>query len=388
MGLTCHHVTVHVAVIGGGVGGLATALALHRIGVAATIFEQATRLEPAGAGIGLWPGALRSLREIGTADWFWDLPVCPFRWARTATADGRTVTGFEVSTITGGLGYVVRRSDLQSALLHALPPVRTGMRLEALTQDPSGVDLKFADGTTERAAVVIGADGLRSVVREALLGPAAPRYSGQTAYRGLAPLAVADPGMMQETQAAGWRGAVHPLDSEHVYWWVARPAPPGVRGTPEQHKRTVQRGVADWSGGLPQAVQATPADAILCNDLYDRDPAPRWSAGRVTLLGDAAHPTTPNLGLGGCMAIEDALVLARALAENTAHGPAFAQYEFERHARTARVVRMSRLMGRTGALTNRAAVAAWHVANAVTPSRVAAGMLAREVTYDPGPLRR
>ena len=383
-------VTMRVGIIGGGVGGLSAALALQRVGVAATVYEQAPALEATGAGIGLWPGALSALRRMGVADWFWDLPVCPFRWARTATADGRTLIGFDVREITGGLGYVVRRSDLQQALLDALSRehVRTGKRLDGLTQDAAGVELAFGDGSTERAEVVIGADGLRSTVREVLLGVTAPRCSGQTAYRGLAPFAVANPGMMQETQSAGWRGAVHPLDSTNVYWWVARPAPPGVDETADQRKRVVLRGVAEWSGGLPQAVAATPAAAILKNDLYDRDPVTSWSAGRVTLLGDAAHPTTPNLGLGGCMAIEDALVLARAFAENAAHGPALAQYEFERHARTASVVRMSRLMGRTGALTNRAAVTAWRMVNAVTPPRVAAAMLSREVGYGPGPLRR
>ncbi|MCU0299519.1 MAG: FAD-dependent monooxygenase [Candidatus Nanopelagicales bacterium] len=105
------------------------------------------------------------------------------------------------------------------------------------------------------------------------------------------------------------------------------------------------------------------------------------------MLGDAAHPTTPNLGLGGCMAIEDALVLARALAGNRAYGQALAQYEYERHPRTARVVKMSRLMGRAGSIRNPVLARGWRFANAATPARVGAIMLAREVTYDPGPLK-
>jgi 2-polyprenyl-6-methoxyphenol hydroxylase-like FAD-dependent oxidoreductase len=375
-------------IIGGGIGGLSLALAAHRIGVSARVYEQAPTIEAIGAGIGLWPGALQGLRTLGVADWFWELPVCPFRWAETATPDGRTITGFDVLSITGGQGYVVRRGDLHRALLEQLPDgvVVTGKRLVGLTQDAGGVDLTFADGTTERARTVVGADGLRSVVRAAVAGAHEPRYSGETAYRGIAEIHVDDPGMMRETQGNGWRGAVHPLDSGHVYWWAAHRAPAGVAQDPQQRKDTVLAGVDGWVGGLPQAVAATPADQILHNDLFDRDPLPAWTSGRVTLLGDAAHPTTPNLGLGGCMAIEDAVVLARALRQTGAYGPAFAHYEFERHTRTARVVTMSRLMGRTGSLTNPLAVKVWRSLNAVTPARVAASMLAREVTYTPGPL--
>lgn len=375
-------------IIGAGIGGLSLALALHRVGISSQVYEQAPELEPIGAGIGLWPGALSGLRTLGVADWFWEMPVCPFRWAETATPDGRTITGFDVSGITGGQGYVVRRSHLHRALLEQLPSgaVVTGKHLIGLAQDPAGVDLTFADGSTQRAVTVVGADGLRSVVRVALFGDQQPRYSGETAYRGIAPFAVDDPGLMRETQGNGWRAAVHPLDAETVYWWAAHRTPAGMSQSPEQRKRTVLEGLDGWAGGLPQAVAATPASVILRNDLYDREPIGTWTSGRVSLLGDAAHPTTPNLGLGGCMAIEDAVVLARAFHQAGSYGPAFAHYEFERHARTARVVKMSRLMGRSGSLTNPVAVKVWRSINAVTPARVAASMLAREVTYTPGPL--
>lgn len=264
----------------------------------------------------------------------------------------------------------------------------TGKRLVGLRQDPDGVELSFADGATERADTVVGADGLRSVVRAALFGEEEPRYSGETAYRGIAEFPVEDPGMMRETQGNGWRGAVHPLDAEHVYWWAAHRTSAGMTQDPSQRKDAVLAGVGEWIGGLPQAVAATPAETILHNDLFDRDPIATWTVGRVSLLGDAAHPTTPNLGLGGCMAIEDAVVLARAVDQTGAHGPAFAQYEFERHTRTARVVWMSRLMGRSGSLTNPVAVKVWRSLNSVTPPRIAASMLAREVTYMPGSLGR
>jgi 2-polyprenyl-6-methoxyphenol hydroxylase-like FAD-dependent oxidoreductase len=292
--------------------------------------------------------------------------------------------------MTGGLGYVVRRSDLHAALLAPLPAesVLIGRRLVALRQDPAGVDLQFADGTGARVAAVIGADGLNSVVRTAQFGFDEPRYSAQTAYRGVTDFAVDDPGMMREVQGGGQRGAVHPIDDRTAYWWAARRSPQGRSEAAEERKRVLVQAFAGWAGGLPEAIAATPAEVILKNDLCDRIPVSGWSRGRITLLGDAAHPTTPNLGLGGCMAVEDALVLARALRENDGYGPAFAQYEFERHARTARVVTMSRLMGRFGSIRNPALEQGWRIANRLTPTRVAAGMLAREVTFEPGPLVR
>ncbi len=377
---------MEVAIIGGGIGGLSAALAFQRLGLSATVYEQAPRIEAVGAGIGLWPGALNTLRELGVARWFWDLPVCPFRWAQTATPNGKPITGFDVTGITGGLGYVVRRSDLHAALLEPLDPhsVKTGKRLVAL-RHADGVTLSFEDGTVATADLVVGADGLQSMVRRVVLGEAPARYSGQTCWRGVARFHTADPGLMQEFQGAGRRGAVHALDAQTVYWWTTARAPAGA---PAQTKDDLVGALRDWDCELPAAIAATEESAILQNDLYDRDPVSRWSDGPVTLLGDAAHPTTPNLGLGGCMAIEDALVLARALRENRAFGQALAQYEFERHPRTARVVKMSRLMGLTGSIRNRGLERGWRIANALTPARVGASLLAREVGYEPGPLQR
>lgn len=379
---------MQIAIVGGGIGGLATALALQRVGLPARVYEQAPEIGAVGAGIALWPGALHALREIGAAPWFWELPVCPFEWAETTTPQGRPLVGFEVTPITGGQAYAVRRADLHQALLEPLDPdaVLAGKRLVALDQDADGVQLRFEDGSAVHADLVVGADGLRSVVRQALLGPGQLRASGETAYRGMASMAVADPGLMREMQGGGRRGAVHPVSTEQVYWWTTERAPQDETASPEQRKSKLLANLAEWTAGLPEAIAATPPTAILVNELADRVPVARWSAGRVTLLGDAAHPTTPNLGLGGCMAIEDALVLARALRDARAHGPAFAQYEFERHARTAEVVRLSRWMGRTGSLRNPVASRAWRTATALTPARMAASALARQVTYTPGRL--
>ncbi len=377
-----------VLIIGAGIGGLGAALALAQHGIPVRVFEQAASAEPVGAGIGLWPGALASMRLIGVAEWFWDLPVCPFVYAETAAPDGRTLTGFDVSGITGGAGYVVRRSDLHRALLEPLGSdvVHFGRQLVHVQQDARGVRVAFADGTRASGRALIGADGLRSVVRAAILGVQAPRYSGETCYRGLADMAVLDTGILREVQGAGLRGAVHPLDDEHVYWWATRRAPAGLMETPAEMRSILTRLFGGWQGGLPEAIAATPDGTILRNDLFDRPAAKVWSRGSITLLGDAAHPTTPNLGLGGCMALEDALTVGHFLAQTPDEAPtAFAAYEAARHKRTAAVVRMSAAFGRLGSLSHPWAIRGRELAHRLTPTPLSARAFSSAVGFDPRP---
>jgi 2-polyprenyl-6-methoxyphenol hydroxylase-like FAD-dependent oxidoreductase len=383
---------VRIAIVGGGIGGLACALALRRLGLDPWVFEQAPALHEVGAGMGLWCGALRCLEELGVPDSFWKARRAPFERTEIATPDGRRLTGFDVTVMTRHApSFVVHRAQLQEALAEGIDPTRItlGARCTGLLQDASGVTLRFADGREARADVAIGADGLYSAVRAALFGAREPRYSGETCYRGIARFAVRELGTVREVQGAGRRCAVHPLDAERVYWWVTRRAPAGLEEGPEERKAVLARSFAGWRHGFPEALAATPAQEILKNDLHDRPALRTWSVGRVTLLGDAAHPTTPNLGLGGCMAIEDALVLARAFAEHDLDpGRAFAQYERERMSRANAVVRTSALFGRMGSVTSPSWVRLRELATAATPSWLLARTFARQVAYDPGPLRR
>lgn len=379
-------------IVGAGIGGLSCALAFQQLGYEVRVFERAEVLSEVGAGIGLWPGAIKTLAEIGITPDFWRLRQCPFREAETATPDGRTLVRFDVAEVTAQApGFVLRRADLHSALAASVEPgtVTPGADVTGVSQDAGGAMLTFADGSTVDARIVIGADGLRSVVRHTLFGEQPPRYSGETCYRGMADLAVADTGMLREVQGQGLRCAVHPIDSEHVYWWAARRAPEGIDETPAERKQILQRLYAGWHAGFPEALAATSSTDILKNDLFDRPPLKSWHTGRITLLGDAAHPTTPNLGLGGCMAIEDSLVLARAFAENDSnYSAAFAQYQAERQSRTRRVVRTSAMFGRLGSLMNPAAIRARELIMKATPTSLIKMSFVREVGYDPGPLRR
>lgn len=381
-----------IAIVGGGIGGLTCALALRRLGFAPHVFEQAPALGEVGAGIGLWRGAVRSLAEIGLAASFWDARSCPFERAEISTPDGRTLVSFDVTEMTRDAPcFVVRRAQLHGALAEELDPARLtlGARCLRLEQDADGVTLRFAGGLEARARMAIGADGLRSAVRAALFGPREPRYSGETCYRALTRFAVRDLGALREVQGPGLRCAVHPIDAESVYWWATRRVPAGQEESPAERKAVLQRSFAGWMFGFPDALAATAPDAILKNDLHDRPVVRSWTRGRVALLGDAAHPTTPNLGLGGCMAIEDGLVLARALAENDGdHAHAFRQYERERMTRATAAVRMSSTFGWLGSVTSPTAVRLRELLTATTPSWLVARTFRQQVGYDPGPLRR
>jgi len=382
-----------IAIVGGGIGGLACAVALKRLGFESRVYEQSPVLAEVGAGMGLWTGAVRALREIGLADSFWSAPRGFFERTELATPDGRVLTGFDVREITRALPcFVVHRADLHAALAAELDPasIALGARCTGVEQDADGVTIRFDGAPAARADLVIGADGLRSAVRAALFGAREPRYGGETCYRGVAEIALDDVGVLREVQGAGQRCAVHALDRERVYWWATRRAPEGGRdASPEARKAELARCFAGWKFGFPEALAATPAAAILRNDLYDRPPQRTWSRGRVTLLGDAAHPTTPNLGLGGCMAIEDGLVLARALAEQGGEFTrAFAQYERERMSRADSATRTSRQFGRMGSFENRLAIRAREWITSHTPRALLERTFFAQVAYDPGPLKR
>lgn len=384
--------TPSFAIVGAGIGGLSCALALQRLGFDAHVYEQAPRLGEVGAGIGLWPGAIKSLEQMGINEDFWALRKAPFREAETATPDGRSLVRFDVTAITADApGFVVRRADLHAALAASVAPgtVTLDAGVRGVTQRTDVAVLALADGSEVEAPLVIGADGIYSTVRRSIAGRHPPRYSGETCYRGLAEFAVADTGMLREVQGPGLRCAVHPIDDDHVYWWAARRAPSGLVESATQRKEILQGLYEGWRYGFPQALAATDPDHILKNDLSDRPPLRAWSAGRVALLGDAAHPTTPNLGLGGCMAIEDSLVLARAFAEHHGdHAAAFAQYQKERSTRTRRVVRTSAWFGRLGSLSHPTAIRVRESVMKATPTAISKRTFAREVGYEPGPLRR
>jgi 2-polyprenyl-6-methoxyphenol hydroxylase-like FAD-dependent oxidoreductase len=230
--------------------------------------------------------------------------------------------------------------------------VQLGAHLERVDQDEQGVTATLADGRQARGSVLIGADGLRSVVRRQYFDTAAPRYAGFTAWRAVVPAPVEFAAPAGEYWGCGQEFGIIPLSGKRVYWFATRTLPERQQDAPVtavEQKKTLLTLFHGWYPAIPGLLQATPDDAVLRNDIYDRPPLAAWTRGRVALLGDAAHPMTPNLGQGACQALEDAVALATSLqgAADTSESIHTALYTYQatrlRHAN--RAVTSSRQLG-------------------------------------------
>ncbi len=339
------------AVVGGGIGGLATAAALHQRGVEVVVYERAPALADVGAGISLWPNATRALDRLGALDAV-QRTAGPIDALNVRDAAGRLLLRAPVGGHDAP-ALCAYRPDLIEALADQLPDgsLRTGKALASVEVDADRAQLAFDDQTTAEADIVVGADGIRSAVRAFVTGDtSAPVYRGHPIWRGIGPLP--DDfvgGEISESWGNGQRFGLLSVGDGRAYWYATANRPEGeADGGPEARKAEVLAMFEDWHGPIPEAIRSTPPEAVLRGDTYDRLPRRGWSRGRAVLVGDAAHPTTPNLGQGGCLAIEDGLVLARAIAESTSPSEAFASYEAARYRRTARVTRESLWTGRLG----------------------------------------
>jgi 2-polyprenyl-6-methoxyphenol hydroxylase-like FAD-dependent oxidoreductase len=352
-----------VMVAGGGIGGLTAAIALRRTGFDVAVFERTAELREVGAGLLLAANARKALGKLGLAEAVSRLGT-PASAAEIRSWRGEVLASIpaaELEKQVGAPSAAVHRADLQALLVREAGEgtLRFGAEVEAFEQDESGVTVLLAGGGEERADILVGADGLRSKTRAALLGPEKPRYGGYTAWR-----AVVEPkeellawGRGFESWGRGARFGCAHIGKGRVYWFATANAPEGAKdgqpGSPAGPKAALLRLFGSWHRPIRQLIEATDEVAILRTDIYDRDPlGERWGEGRVTLLGDAAHPMTPNLGQGACQAVEDAIVLARCLNEGGATAAALRSYERLRSDRAAMVVRRSRRVGLVGQLQN------------------------------------
>lgn len=339
-----------IAVVGGGIGGLALALCLRQQGLDADVFEGASELREIGAGIQLGPNATRVLDHLGLTTRLDEVAVRPLSGDLRRWEDGRLLTrqplGPDVEA-TFGFPYVhVHRVDLHNLLYDEVgtSSVHLGRRAVGVEPRGAGATISFADGSSASADVVIGADGIHSMVREALWGPESPRFSGSAVWRGLVPATSVthldlpvvscatlgpDRHFVHYYVAAGrlvnWV-AVAPTETWTLESWTA-PA----------HLNDALEDYEGWNPTVRGLMTAVGDAPVYRWALYDRDPLPRWGEGPVTLLGDACHPMLPYMAQGAAQAIEDAAVLAGCL-RHIDDGPgALARYEDLRRERTARV---------------------------------------------------
>ncbi len=377
-----------ILVLGGGIGGLSTGIALRSAGFHAEVFEQSSELREAGAGVGLWSNAMASLDQLGVSI----RGSRPLRTLTGANASGKELSLIKLDTLgpdfASAACFVVLRPALLAALAERLPKevVHTSSRALHVEALEGRVRLHLEGGRIEDGDLLVGADGLHSIVRSLVVGEDNLRYSGQTCFRGVAQLRVAEADTLREIQGRGQRGAVCPVDLETVYWWAAHNAPAGKILEPLSRKNHLLARYRGWPFGLEDAILATASDAILQNDLVDRPPADAYVRGRVVLIGDAAHPTTPNLGQGANMAIDDAIVLARSLRVEATVSGALERYQRERLARTRQIVQRSWSFGQMCLWKSAPAVWLREVMLRLTPQAMMRGLLRSQILESAGDL--
>jgi 2-polyprenyl-6-methoxyphenol hydroxylase-like FAD-dependent oxidoreductase len=353
-----------VLIAGGGIGGLVTALALQREGITVNVFERASELVEVGAGLTLWANAITAMRQIGHGDVL-EAVGKPVSRSRILSWRGDTLAETPVEALARKYGtpmIAVHRADLQAALLSALGPgiVRTGATCTDFQQDDAQVRIRLASGQEVSGDLLIGADGIRSTVRARLFGDAPLRYAGYTAWRGIARVTSAQwyEAMATETWGSGRRFGLIPLSDGRMYWFATLNSPEGTGDKPGGRKQELLDLFSTCHDPVPAVIAATDETVILRNDIYDLPPLPSWSQGRVTLLGDAAHATTPNMGQGACQAIEDAVALAAHLGKGSTVTTALHAYESQRLKRANAVIQQSLRIGQIAQWENRWAVAA------------------------------
>ncbi|MEC7489689.1 MAG: FAD-dependent monooxygenase [Pseudomonadota bacterium] len=346
-----------IAIIGAGLGGIPAAAMLQAREQNVTIYEQAPEFTRLGAGINLGPNIMKIMREIGIEEKLRHIGIEPESWASREWNTGKMQFEFVMKGALGrdyGAPYLtIHRGDFHAVLVETIPPetIQFGKRLIGMDEKETFVELSFDDGTKAEAEVVIGADGINSMVRDILLGPEEPTYTGFVAHRSIFPRALIKAPVLHDF-TKWWSDDSHEADDDRhmIVYYLDR----------SREEIYIVSGVPDhnWPGGtsyveadldemisvfdgfhddLMQVLYACPSATKW--PLFDRKPLPLWSEGRVVLLGDACHPMKPHLGQGAAMAAEDAVILVRCL-EHYGYEDltsAFALYETSRKARTSDV---------------------------------------------------
>jgi 2-polyprenyl-6-methoxyphenol hydroxylase-like FAD-dependent oxidoreductase len=344
-----------IAIIGAGIAGLTTAIALRQVGINVTIYEANKELRPAGAGIALAANAVKAFELLDLRDRILAYGNS-FEHFSILDKQGKTITesdyfaAVEKYKVIGS--FSIHRADLQKALLEAIEdtPLHLGHQFLRLTQKDEGVTLLFRNGHTASFDYVLAADGIHSTVRTQLVPDTQIRYAGYTCWRGVTDTTPAglNPGQATETWAPEGRFGIVPLQGEHVYWFACINATTNEEPRFRNFTKTdLLHHFSQLHAPVAEIIGLTPEKRILHNDIIDLKPLRRLAYGKVLLIGDAAHAMTPNMGQGACQGIEDAVVLQELIRQNpTDLSAVFQQFEAVRLPRTTTIVNRSFTLGK------------------------------------------
>ncbi|MGQ4599048.1 FAD-dependent monooxygenase [Nocardia sp. R6R-6] len=336
----------HAVIVGAGIGGLGTAVGLRRAGWRVTVLERASEITPGGAGISMYPNAMRTLGALGLESQVRDLPESNLGHG-FRTDKGRWLTRVDGPTakkLWGGDIVGFHRADLHELLYSALPEdsIRLGVPITAAEQGPDGRWIVRSQDAVEvdDADVVVAADGIESRLR-AQYWPDLPRaaYTGSTAWRGISPMQPGEGHSIVQSFGTKAEFGYLPLTNGKIYWYASAATPPGVRHADE--RAAVLARYADWHAPIPRLIESS--DVVLHHDILALPTVPSSLVnGRVVLVGDAGHGMTPHLGQGGCTALEDAAVLAAELGRTPQDVPAaLTRYDQQRQPRVSELAQIS-----------------------------------------------
>lgn len=316
---------MEIAIIGAGMGGLTTGIALKKFGHRVTIYEQAEQILPVGAAISLWSNGVKCLNYLGLTEQVAKLGGQMNDLAYIDGLNGEVMTQFSLAPLIEEVGqrpYPVSRAELQNMLMDAFgrQDIQLGKRMVSIEDKGQHVEIGFQDGSTVSAALLIGADGTHSMTRQYVLGKQVERrYAGYVNWNGLVEISEDLAPAQQWTTfvGEGKRASLMPVAEQRFYFFFDVPLPAGLENQRSEYKTLLKQYFSGWCSQVQCLIDSIDEQKTNRVEIHDIEPFNQFYKGRVVILGDAAHSTTPDIGQGGCQAMEDAVYLARALQINT-----------------------------------------------------------------------
>lgn len=347
----------NITILGGGIAGLSTAIALKNAGIETMVFEAAAEIKAIGAGLGLGANAIKAFKVLGIAEEVMEagrfLPSFTL-YNQKGKVINRT-DSVSVSKKYGLDNFTIHRADLHALLLSKINPdcIQTKKRVQRIEQNENTIILHFQDGSIHETCFLIAAEGIHSVVRNYVLPDSKPRYAGYTCWR-----AVIDNTKLQlndcsETWGSKGRFGIVPLAGNKIYWFACVNASANDLVMKNFTVQDLLDQFAGYHHPIPSILKETKNENLIWADINDIKPINRYAFNNILLIGDAAHATTPNLGQGACQAIEDAVILANEIKRTGDVIIAFKKFEERRLKRTHWIVKTSNRIGKMAQLENR-----------------------------------